>query len=139
VHLAVSASWLGWLALNLVASTVIVLSVQFICGSLAFWAPRGAEEINTSTWTLLDQLMPFPLDHLGPLVLGGLLTVVPIGLLAWYPVRALLGLTASGVAVAVTPLAAVVAGTLAVCVFRRGLQHYGRTGSQRYLSLGHRG
>ena len=31
-------------------------------GSLAFWAPRAAEELNSSTFELSNQLAPFPLD-----------------------------------------------------------------------------
>ncbi len=67
-----------------------------------------------------------------------LLTAVPAGFLAWYPSRALLGIDGAGYAILVTPLAAVVAVLLATWVFRRGLRQYGRTGSQRYLSFGHR-
>jgi ABC-type uncharacterized transport system permease subunit len=66
-------------------------------------------------------------------------TAVPIGLLAWLPSRALLELDHSRFAVFVTPAAAIVFIACAVWVFRRGLKQYGRTGSQRYLSLGHRG
>ncbi len=131
----------GWLALalaNVAASSAIVLAYSYLWGSLAFWTPRGAEEINSATMRLLEQLKPFPLDGLGPGLLGGMLTLIPAGFVAWYPCRALLGLDPAGYAVGVTPLAAVVLGTLAALVFRRGMQHYGQTGSQRYLSMGHR-
>jgi ABC-type uncharacterized transport system permease subunit len=67
-----------------------------------------------------------------------LLTVVPVGFLAWYPCRALLGLDRAPYGIAVTPLAAVIFATIALWVFRRGMKQYGRTGSQRYLSFGHR-
>lgn len=130
--------WLALLALNLTASAIVALAFTFLWGSLAFWAPRAAEEISSASWQLLNQLKPFPLDGMGPALLGGLLTVVPIGLLAWYPTRALLGIDRTGYGMFVTPVAAVVFVALAVGVFRRGLQEYGRTGSQRYLSLGHR-
>jgi ABC-2 type transport system permease protein len=135
---AVTAAWLGWLALNLAASTVVVLSFTFLCGSLAFWAPRGAEEINSSSLGLLYQLSFFPLDGLGPGLLGGLMTVLPVGFVAWYPCRALLGLGDPSRGTALTCLAAALFAVLAVRVFREGLRQYGRTGSQRYLSFGHR-
>jgi ABC-2 type transport system permease protein len=136
--LHVTPGWLALLALNVVASTAVALAFTFAWGSLAFWAPRAAEEINTATWNMLRQLKPFPLDGVAPALLGGLLTAVPVGFLAWYPCRALLGLDAAPYAVWVTPLAAIVASALAAALFRRGLHHYGRTGSQRYLPLGHR-
>lgn len=135
---AVTPGWLGLLALNVTASAAIALAYSYLWASLAFWAPRAAEEINTSTWRMLSQLSPFPLDGVAPVLLGGLLTAVPVGLLAWYPSRALLGLDHAALAPYVTPLAAVAFCGLATWAFRRGLVHYGRTGSHRYLALGHR-
>ncbi len=134
----ITAGWPALLALNLLASVAIALAFNYLWGSLAFWAPRAAEEINSSTWRLLNRLTPFPLDGVGPLLVGGLLTVVPAGFLAWLPARALLGLARAGYMVWITPVAAIVFVALAVWAFRRGLKHYGRTGSQRYLALGHR-
>ena len=72
--------------LDLVASVAVVLAFEYAWGSLAFWAPRAAEEINSSTWRLITQLVAFPLDGLSGLALASLLTVVPVGLVAWYPV-----------------------------------------------------
>jgi ABC-2 type transport system permease protein len=137
--LVVSIGWTALLAVNLIASAVIIVSYTFLWGSLAFWAPRAAEEINSSTVRLFDQLMSFPLDGLGPGLLGGLLTVVPVGFVAWYPCRSLLGLGTGQGSRIVTPLVALLMAALAGWMFRLGLKHYGRTGSQRYLSLGHRG
>lgn len=138
-HLTVSLGWLALLLLNLIASSAIALGFSYIWGSLAFWAPRAAEEINSSTWKMLDQLTPFPFDGIGLGLLGGLLTVVPVGFLAWYPARALVGLDRWALAPFITPLVAIVFVVLATWAFGRGMQHYGRTGSQRYLSMGHRG
>jgi ABC-2 type transport system permease protein len=139
LELAVTPGWLALLALNLVASSAVVLAFSFLWGSLAFWAPRAAEEISSSSITLLYQLKAFPLDGLGPLLLGGLVTVLPVGFVAWYPSRALLGLDRSAPAAWVTPLAALVLSTLTTWIFRKGLRYYGRTGSQRYSGFGHRG
>jgi len=72
-------------------------------------------------------------------LLGSMLTVLPVGLAAWYPCRALLGLDLNPVAVWVTPLAALAAGGLAALIFTKGMHHYERTGSQRYKAMGHRG
>jgi ABC-2 type transport system permease protein len=139
LSLAITQGWLALLALNMAASSAIVMAFSFLWGSLAFWAPRAAEEISSSSIRLLYQLKGFPLDGLGPLLLSGMLTVLPVGFVAWYPCRALLGLDPSGWAGWVTPLAAIIFVTITSLIFRKGMRYYGRTGSQRYSSLGHRG
>ncbi|HEU5315415.1 MAG TPA: ABC-2 family transporter protein [Chloroflexota bacterium] len=133
-----SPLWFALLALNLGASCVVILAFAYAVGSLAFWAPRAAEEINSSSWSLITQLRAFPLDGVRPALLGGLLSVVPAGFAAWYPCRALLGLDHWRPSVVVTPLAAVAFALVALWIFRTGMAHYLDTGSQRYLSYGHR-
>jgi ABC-2 type transport system permease protein len=139
LSLSVTPGWLALFALNLAASCAVILAFTYLWSCAAFWAPRAAEEISSSTMRLVDQLKGFPLDGLGAGVVVGLLGVVPAGFVAWYPSRALLGLDPAPSAIGVTPLAAVVLWTITALVFRKGMKHYGRTGSQRYLSLGHRG
>lgn len=134
----VTVIWLGALLVNFFASCLILLAFSFAIGSIAFWAPRAAEEINSSSWRLMKQLRTFPLDGVGRRLLAGLLTVVPAGFIAWYPSRALLGLNTTPLAVWLTPLAALLFGAVALLIFRTGLRHYAHTGSQRYLSYGHR-
>lgn len=132
---------LGWWALlflNLTASSTIMMSFSYIWGSLAFVAPRSSEEISSSVSRLLDQLKVFPLDGLGGVLLGTLMTVAPVGFVAWYPVQALLGLNSSLWSVWITPLAALVMLSIALFCFLKGLHYYAFTGSQRYSSLGHR-
>ncbi|MEX2207969.1 MAG: ABC-2 family transporter protein [Myxococcota bacterium] len=136
--LPISAGWLALLALHVLSAGVIMLSFAYLWGSLAFFAPRGAEEINTTTTRLIEQLKPFPLDGVGGGLSLLLLSVVPAGFLAWLPSRVLIGLSDSSWALVATPLAALVAALLAIAVFRLGLRHYGRTGSTRYLAHGHR-
>ncbi len=138
--LPATPGWLALLALNLVASVTILLAFSYLWSSLAFWAPRAAEEISSSTNRMMSQLKPFPLDGVAPALAGGLLTLIPAGFVAWYPSRALLGVggPAAGLSAAVTPLAAVLFALLAAWLFRRGMHHYARTGSQRYLPWGFR-
>lgn len=130
-------AWIAIFALNLAASSAISLSYSFIWGSLAFWAPRAAEEVSTSAVRALEQLKAFPLDGAGALT-AGLVTVLPVGLIAWYPCRALLGVDPAPTAPYITPAAAIVALALAAWVFRRGLARYMATGSTRYLAFGFR-
>lgn len=136
--ITVSMGWIALLVMNLIASTLIVLAFSFLWGSTAFWAPRAAEEISSSAVRMMSQLKSFPLDGLAPLLIGSLVTILPVGFVAWYPCRALLGLEPGGWGIFVTPLAALLLALLAWFVFMKGLQHYERTGSQRYSSFGHR-
>jgi ABC-2 type transport system permease protein len=138
LQMQISAAWLALVALYLLCSMAITLAFSYAWGSLAFWAPRAAEEINSTTWRLLTQLNVFPLDGLPALALTGLLAFVPAGFLAWYPSRVLLGLSVSGWDWLVPPLAALLFVALGAGIFARGLHHYDRTGSSRYLSWGHR-
>jgi ABC-2 type transport system permease protein len=135
---AATPGWAALLALNLAGSAAVMLGFNYCWATLAFWAPRAAEEINSSTYRMMQQLKQFPLDGLGPLLVGGLVTVLPVGLVAWYPARALVGLDPWPWAPAVTPLAGLVSLALAARLFARGMKQYGRTGSARYLSHGFR-
>ena len=138
LQFSVTLGWLVALLISLLASALIMLAFNVLWGSLAFWAPRGAEEINSPLIEMFAQMKGYPLDGLGPLMLGGLLVGLPIGFVAWLPCRALLGLSTSPIELLATPLAALLFGVLAVLVFRRGLRHYMNVGSRRYFDMGHR-
>jgi ABC-type uncharacterized transport system permease subunit len=136
--LPIDPAWLALALLHIASGAVIILAFAYIWGSLAFIAPRGAEEINSNTMRMLEQLKPFPLDGVGAFLMGGLLSFVPAGFLAWLPARVLLGLETRPGAWLWTPAAALGFAALATWIFRRGLRRYARTGSARYLSHGHR-
>jgi len=138
LSLSVSPQWVAWLLLNLIGSAALTTAVSYLTGSLAFWAPRAGEEVCTSTMGLFNELKVFPLDGLSGATRLGLLSVLPVGFAAWYPARALLRLGGPWWALGATPLVALLASLLAAWAFRRGLAHYGRTGSQRYSLFGHR-
>jgi ABC-2 type transport system permease protein len=134
-----SPAWWAVFALDVLASVAIVQAFEYAWGSLAFWAPRAAEEINSHTWDMLQTLLPFPLDGLTGVALTSLLTIVPAGLVAWYPTRALLGIgTLSWTDAAALTFLGLLFAAFATWTFTRGLRHYGRTGSSRYLDYGHR-
>ena len=148
LSLAVTPGWLALLALNLLASAVVVMAFCYLWGSLAFYAQTAAEEISSAAMRMMGQLKSFPLDSAGPLLTGGLLSVLPAGFAAWFPCRVLLGvnggaadsLSAAGpdYAAFITPLAAFILLVLTCLAFSKGLQLYVRTGSQRYSDFGHR-
>jgi ABC-2 type transport system permease protein len=136
--ITLAPTWLVLFLVNFAASCAILLAFNYAIGSIAFWAPRSAEEINSSSWRLMGQLRTFPLDGVGRGLLVGLMTLVPAGFIAWLPSRALLGLDPSPLTLWLTPTAALIFATIALAIFRTGLTHYRHTGSQRYLSYGHR-
>jgi ABC-2 type transport system permease protein len=134
----ITPEWLFFLGLNLGASCVIMLAYLFVWGSTAFWSPRAAEEICSPINRMMNTLKSYPLDSVGPALTGGLLTVLPIGFLAWFPCRSLLGFDTTLWGRWGTSVLALGFAIVAVALFRRGLRHYYATGSQRYLSHGHR-
>jgi ABC-2 type transport system permease protein len=123
-------------AVCLVSSMTIVLAGSFALGAAAFWAPRGAEEISTRAGNLLS-VSDFPLDPVPRGLRTVLLTVIPAGFVAWFPASALLQRRPFW-EWSLTPLAALVALTLAAWIFTKGLRRYVRTGSSRYSDFGHR-
>ena len=133
----ISALWLFWFILNLWASVGVILGFGFAVGSLAFWSPRGAEEICSPLNRIFGQLQVFPLDGLG-IITGSLLTVLPVGFAAWFPAKALLTVPLSSQSLLVTPLASLIFLGLGLIQFLRGMAHYRKTGSQRYVDYGHR-
>jgi ABC-2 type transport system permease protein len=139
LNLEITAAWWALFVIYLLASIAVVQAFEYAWASLAFWAPRAAEEINSHTWDLLQTLIPFPLDGLSGWALTSLVTIVPAGLVAWSPARVLLGVVPlNWREAAIVPLAAVLFAAFAAWIFARGLHHYGYTGSSRYLDYGHR-
>ena len=138
LHVNVSAGWIGLLGVNLLASMVVQTAFLYAWGCLAFWAPRGAEEISSAASSLIGE-MGFPLDPVPRALRVVLVSAVPSGLLSWLPSRALLHIGGAGAVDAwLTPLAAIVLGAFALVLFRLGLRHYRHTGSMRYIDHGHR-
>ncbi len=138
MHLAVSPAWLAIAAIQLASSCVVMLAFSYLVGSLAFWAPRAAEEISSLAVNMMSSLRSFPLDGVGTFLSALLLSALPVGFVAWQPCRSLLDIHATAADAAMTPLAACVISALAAYVFRKGLKHYAATGSQRYHDWGHR-
>jgi ABC-2 type transport system permease protein len=134
----VTLLWLVVFAGNLIASAVIGICFVYLWSCLAFWAPVVGEEIAGSAHQLLSQLQPYPLDGLPGLLVAGLVTVVPAGLIAWLPSRVLLGLVGEPWQLAATPLAALLILLATIWLFRMGMRHYARDGASRYLDFGHR-
>ena len=136
LRVALDVVWWLRLAASLLCSVLVQLSFQFIWGSTAFWAPRSAEEISSSTMRFVDNLRPFPLDGFGGGFKGLLVTVLPTGLMGWYPARGLVGAGRSPLVV--LALATTAFMIIAASVFRAGLARMFGVGIGRYSDFGHR-
>ncbi len=56
LKVGVSSGWFTLLLLNLGASALVIAAFSYIWGSLAFWAPRAAEELSTPAVEMTKQL-----------------------------------------------------------------------------------
>ena len=136
--MAVETGWWLCYGVHLLSSCAVVLAFSYLWSALAFWSPVGAEEISSRAIGFAWQLKSFPLDGLHPLLVNGLLSVLPVGFVAWYPCRVLLGIDQGAGSLWTTPIFAGALSLVALIAIKKGMNHYGHTGSQRYLRWGHR-
>jgi len=135
---AVTPTWIALLLLNLVASMTVQSAFLYAWGCIAFWAPRSGENLYGIAFGLLGETN-FPLDPAPRALRTLLVTLVPSGLLAWFPSRALLHIAgSSALDVWVTPLAAVALSAVVLTLFVFGMRRYRQTGSWRYSDSGFR-
>jgi ABC-2 type transport system permease protein len=133
------ALWLLGLAGYLFVSVAIILGLSYLFSSLAFrWQVAFEEVSSTVIDDLTGVLSNYPLSGMPPPVQWALITVVPAGLLGWFPACALLGKTPLGLPVLYPLIAAAVVWALAALAFRKGLKYYVQIGSNRYSPGGHR-
>ncbi len=135
--LPVDLRWFGLFAANIAASAAVIMSFSFAWASLAFWSPRGAEEISSSAMGLMRGLRVFPLDGVGTGLIGVLSTAVPVAFIGWYPASALLGMR-TGASQWGAVWAAMAALFIAASLFGLGMRKYREVGSRRYDGWGHR-
>ena len=138
IGLSANPLWIPAMVGSLFASLGLILAFSFLIGSSAFWAPVAAEEVCMSAVGFFDATKRFPLGGL-PVPLQLLYcTVLPAGLVAWLPASRILGLPAAGLTTFFLVLAALLVGSAATLVFRKGLRHYAKYGSTRYTDHAHR-
>jgi ABC-2 type transport system permease protein len=142
-YASVQLGWIGnaagilLLPAGLLLSTAVNLSYSFLWGCIAFYAPVAAEEVCTSIMDLFSGLRHFPLGGLGKIAQALLVSILPVGLCAWYPAVAFTTgrmLAGVGVMLAVT----VILVTVTAILFGKGMEHYVQVGSYRYHDRGHR-
>lgn len=130
--------WIPVMCGSLLASLAVILSFSYIIGSSAFYAPVAAEEVSSSAVGFFDATKRFPLGGLSESLQLLYCTILPAGLVAWLPASRLLGLPATGLSIFFLTAVALGLGTVATIVFRKGLLHYAKFGSQRYSEHAHR-
>lgn len=131
-----SAAW--WLALiiNVLSAATLIICTQYLWGTLAFYAPQSAEEIDTITDSAIGQLSVLPLTSMVSFARIVLSSVLPAGMIGAVPVFQLLH--AHGWELYAAPLFTVVFAVITLLIFRQGLIHYGKYSVSRYSSFGHR-
>lgn len=138
LDVTLSPVWFLLLLYYLVIHIVLRLSQSFLYGSAAFFKPVACEEISSMILDMNSRLGRFPLFGL-PGWLGTILhTVLPIGLLAYFPALALLKDLGKPTELAFPFLVASVFLTAALICFKKGLKHYAKYSCNRYKEMGHR-
>lgn len=130
--------WIGLFIISICCSVAIILSFTYIFSCLAFYAPVAGEEISTTTHRLFSSLQTFPIGGLSLAARTLLCTAVPVGLAAWFPANVLLGRTPQQLPDALFAGMTIVLVITATTLFRKGMRHYAKRGSIRYLDRGHR-
>ena len=138
LDMALSPVWFLLLLYYLVIHIILRLSQSFLYGSAAFYKPVACEEISSMILDMNSQLGRFPLFGL-PGWLGTILhTVLPIGLLAYFPALALLKDLGKPMELAFPFVVASLFLTAALICFKKGLNHYAKYSCNRYKEMGHR-
>lgn len=138
LRLGVTLLWVAGLCAHLVTTMAIIVARSYLVSSAAFYSPVAAEEISTTmiegTWLLST----FPLTGMPPYIQIPLLTVLPEGLMAWFPALCLLGKPPLNFGAYYPMFFALALSIAAGIVFRKGLRYYVQKGSNRYFSRGFR-
>jgi len=138
LKLEVSPGWVLSLIAYLLTTMTIIIARSYIVSSMAFYSPVSAEEIATSAIDGTWFLSTFPLSGMPRYIQIPLLTVLPEGLMAWFPSLVLLGKMPLSLAACYPMLIALLAALAANYVFKKGLRYYVTKGSNRYVPYGFR-
>lgn len=130
--------WIPVLLGGLVLCNILLLSISYLFSTVAFYAPVAAEEISSHIMDAAAELQKYPLSGMPKQLTIPLLTFFPAGLMAWFPSLVLLGKIPLGLPAWYPLLIAIPLFFITKSVFLKGMRHYVRTGSNRYLPYGFR-
>lgn len=138
LKLPMTAGFAFSLLAYLAATMVVIVARAYLVSSVAFYSPVAAEEISTTAIEGTWLLSTFPLSNMPLSVQAPLLTILPEGLMAWFPSLCLLGKPPLGLTEYYPMLYALLLTLVAGYFFRKGLHYYVRKGSNRYVPYGFR-
>jgi len=137
LHLHITIFWLLSLLAYQIATLTIIVARSYLASSLTFYAPSTedlSQTIMMDTWFLST----FPLSGMPKFIQFPLLTIMPEGLMAWFPALCLLGKPPMGFTAYYPMLFALVIAFIATYFFRKGMNYYVHKGSNRYVPWGFR-
>jgi len=138
LRLMVTVGWILGLLLYLLVTLTIIAARAYMVSILAFYSPVAAEEIAGTSIESTWMLSTFPLSGMPGFIQIPLLTILPEGLMAWFPALCLLGRPPLGLGAGYPLLFALAIALAAGYFFRKGLYFYVRNGSNRYVPYGFR-
>ena len=138
LDIALTWWWILSLIFNIIITVAIILGKSYLASSLTFYAPVQAEEISTYVIDDLGHISTFPLSGMPVLLQFTLITIIPTGILAWFPTLALFGRAPLNFPAWYPFLFAILLWIIAAYFFRKGLNYYVKKGINRYLSTGYR-
>lgn len=130
-----SGIWIVVLLINLAASCTIMICTIYILSCTAFYAPAAAEEIASVGIGMFESLKNYPLGGMNKSIQIFFCSLIPVGMIAWFPSRILLGKFDIMIFMVGTAAAFLI---LAILIFKKGMRYYAKYGSPRYSSFGHR-
>lgn len=138
LHFRITIWWILLLVIYILSTMVIIIARSYLVSSAAFYAPVAAEEISSTAIDGTWQLSTFPLSGMPYFIQLPLLTILPEGLMAWFPSLCLLGKTPMNFSEYYPLIYALIIALAANYIFRRGLNYYVKKGSNRYTPRGFR-
>jgi len=138
LQLHATVLWVLSLCAYLLTTMTVIVARSYLVSSVAFYAPVAAEEISNTAIDGTWFLSTFPLSGMPVLVQIPLLTVMPEGLMAWFPSLCLLGKPPLGLTAFYPMFVALLLSLAAGKIFKKGLNHYVQKGSNRYVPWGFR-
>ena len=130
--------WIFALLGSLALTLIIIIASSYLASSITFYAPVQAEEISTYIIDTQGSISRYPLSGMPRPAQYVLLSVIPAGLLGWFPTLALLGKAPINIPAWYPVLFAALLSAIAAYTFRKGLNYYVKKGINRYLAFGHR-
>jgi len=138
LNLQISFLWILSLIVYLLVTMMIIVARAYLVSSMAFYSPVAAEEISTTAIEGTWLLSTFPLSGMPAFIQIPLITILPEGLMAWFPALCLLGRPPFYLGEYYPLVFALFLSLIAGYIFRKGMNYYVKKGSNRYVPYGFR-